>query len=136
MSRKKRPNDATNFEIRTAVLKGLKNCITNMETYDLILEAASDRMVELQELESVKDLREAVAILEKALPKVRRAFHRIKSVKKETDGSHEYATLGDGDPEGLLPGREVLDEARTRQRLAHQSAPERKRGRPRKAERG
>lgn len=96
---------ATHREIREAVVKGLHHTITNMETYDAILEAAAARAEDLQEDVAAVELRAALRALSTVLPLVRSAHKKLSVLGKEKDGSHKYGTLGNGTPHNLLRGK-------------------------------
>lgn len=113
---------ATHREIREAVVKGLHNTITNMETYDAILESAADRADDLREDVAALELRAALRAMATVLPLVKSAHKKLSKLGKEKDGSHNYGTLGDGTPPNLLKKRhEAPHEASPYQRSARQS---------------
>lgn len=117
-------------EKRIAVTKALKNTITNMETYDLILSAAAERMDEMGEDEAASMIRASTRLFENALPLVKYSHGLVSVMKKEKDGSEEYGIFAEGDAADHL-GHGEHDENLSRKRfpLKGQSLGKRKRNR-------
>ena len=84
-------------EKRIAVTKALKNTLSNMETYNLVLDAAAKRMDEMGEDEAASVIRASMRLFENALPLVKYAHGLVAVMKKEKDGSEDYGIFADGD---------------------------------------
>jgi hypothetical protein len=114
--------NVSNREKRIAVTKALKNTITNMETYDLILTAAAERMDEMGEDEAAAVIRSSVRLFENALPLVKHSHKLVSVMKKEKDGSEDYGIFSDGDAADHL-GHGEDDEDLPRKRSARKGRP-------------